>query len=202
MTEDERTALVAQFKRVTIFKDAQIASAIEAVRLAGWQPPETLKMTQAQIETLTRCEPPEGTKNGTYHVHDGGDAKRVCKWANQLWYNSSGQNSQTAGEAGRDGWRYSHAVQMEPPTPDTHAALRDAVVEAAIKYAPDRLSARGDDLCRAVDALRAAQTPPDPAKELADAMAVVKMLLPVNVAVCLETAIRAEIAALNRRSAA
>ena len=163
MTEAERTALVAQFKRVTNFKDGQIASAIEAVRLAEWQPPETPKMTQAQTETPARCEPPEGTKNGTYHVHDDGNTQRVCKWANQRWYNSSGRNSQTAGEAADQGWRYSHAVQMGPPVPDPHAALRDAVVEAAMAaYYNGWLLRHIDDVSKSCAALAVAQAAQDP----------------------------------------
>ena len=205
MTEAERTALVAQFKRVTNFKDGQIASAIEAVRLAEWQPPETPKMTQAQTETPARCEPPEGTKNGTYHVHDDGNTQRVCKWANQRWYNSSGRNSQTAGEAADQGWRYSHAVQMGPPVPDPHAALRDAVVEAAMSAMSAHyngwLPRHIDEVSKSCAALAAAMAPPDPAKELADAWDAIQSAMPADAEGRMNTAVKAAIAALEQGNA-
>ena len=158
----------------------------------------TAPLPNYNAATPARCEPPEGTKNGTYHVHDGGDAKRVCKWANYRWYNSSGQNSQTAGEAGHDGWRYSHAVQMEPPVPDPHAALRDAVVEAAMAaYYKGWLPRHIDEVAKKCILLCAAQTPPDPAKELADAWDAIQSAMPADAEGRMNTAVARAIAALN-----
>ena len=155
--------------------------------------------------TPARCEPPEGTKNGTYHVHDGGDAKRVCKWANQRWYNFPGQNSQTAGEAGRDGWRYSHPVQMEPPVPDPHVALRDAVVEAAMSAMSAHyngwLPRHIDEVSKSCAALAAAMAPPDPAKELADAWDAIQSAMPADAEGRMNTAVKAAIAALEQGNA-
>ena len=175
MTEAERTALIHQINRHAHLSSHQMEAVMGALHHLKWGPTvnknsdlmSTAPLPNYNAPTPARCEPPEGTKNGTYHVHDGGDAKRVCKWANHRWYNSSGQNSQTAGEAGRDGWRYSHAVQMEPPVPDPHAALRDAVVEAAMKaYYKGWLPRHIDEVSKSCAALAAAQNPPDPVDQL------------------------------------
>jgi hypothetical protein len=61
-------------------------------------------------------------------------------------------------------------ARCEPPVVDPHAALRDDVVVQAMRYAYDRTSMNGDAIIRAVETLRAAMSPPDPAKALEDAV--------------------------------
>ena len=209
MTEDEQTALIQQINRHTHLSSHQMEAVMGALHHLKWGPTvnknsdlmSTAPLPNYNAPTPARCEPPEGTKNGTYHVHDGGDAKRVCKWANHRWYNSSGQNSQTAGEAGRDGWRYRHAVSMDPPHP--HAALRDAVVEATMTaYRQGWLPRHIDDVSKNCAALHAAMAPPNPAKELQRAMAAVTLIGPTEeVAAHLEIAINRAIAALEQGNA-
>ncbi len=194
MTEDERTALIHQINRHAHLSSHQMKAVMGALHHLKWGP----KMGQTETG---RCEPPDGTKEGTYHVHVNGGAKRVCLWRNQRWYNFSGQNSQTAGEAGGDGWRYSHAMSLDPPHP--HAALRDTVVEAAMKaYYKGWLPRHIDDVSKSCAALAAAHTPPDPAKELRRAMAAVTVIGPSEAAAHLEIAINRAIAALEQGSAA
>ena len=204
MTEAERTALIHQINIGANLSSHQMDAVMGALHHLKWGPKMNSDLTSTaplpnyNAPTPARCEPPEGTKNGTYHVHDGGDAKRVCKWANHRWYNSSGQSSQTAGEAENDGWRYSHAVQMDPPVPDQHAALRDAVVEAAMKaYYKGWLPRHIDEVSKSCAALAAAQNPPNPAKELRRAMAAVTLIGPSEAAAHLEIAIDRAIAALQ-----
>ena len=196
MTEDERTALIQQINRNVNLTDHQMRAVLGALHHLKWE------QKMGQTETA-RCEPPEGTKNGTYHVHDDGDTQRVCKWANQRWYNCSGENSKTAGEAADQGWRYSHAVPMEPPVPDPHAALRDAVVEAAMSaYYNGWLPRHIDEVSKSCAALAAAQTPPDPAKELADAWDAIQSAMPADAEGRMNTAVARAIAALEQGNAA
>ena len=207
MTEAEREALIHQINRHAHLSSHQMEAVMGALHHLKWGPTvnknsdlmSTAPLPNYNAPTPARCEPPEGTKNGTYHVHDGGDAKRVCKWANHRWYNSSGQNSQTAGEAGRDGWRYSHEMSLDPPHP--HAALRDAVVAAVMRYHTNPSDDAHLALTYACNALRSAQTPPDPAKELRRAMAAVTLVGPSEAAAHLEIAINRAIAALEQGNA-
>ena len=91
---------------------------------------------------------------------------------------------------------------MEPPVPDQHAALRDAVVEAAMAaYHRGWLPRHIDEVSKSCAALAAAQTPPDPAKELRRAMAAVRMIGPSEAAAHLEIAINRAIAALEQGNA-
>ena len=194
MTEAEREALIHQINRHAHLSSHQMESVMGALHPLKWEP----KMGQTET---ARCEPPDGTKDGTYHVHVNGGAKRVCLWRNQRWYNFPGQNSQTAGEAGRDGWRYSHAMSLDPPHP--HDAVRDAVVAAAMTaYRQGWLPRHIDEVAKKCLLLCAAQTPPDPAKELRRAMAAVRMIGPTEeVAAHLEIAIDRAIAALEQGNA-
>ena len=170
MTEDERTALIHQINRHAHLSSHQMEAVMGALHHLKWGPTvnknsdlmSTAPLPNYNVPIIGRCEPLEGTKEGTYHVLTNGGTKKMGKWENQRWY-IPGQNSQTAGEAGRDGWRYNHAVQIEPPVPDPHAALRDAVVEAAMAaYYNGWLLRHIDDVSKSCAALAVAQATQEP----------------------------------------
>lgn len=204
MTEEEQTELIHQINRYMNLSAHQMDALIGALHYIEWEPKmnknsdlmSTAPLPNYNAATPVRCEPPEGTKNGTYHVHVNGRTKRMCKWENQRWCIPD-QNSQTPGEAGRYGWRYSHELSLDPPHPHPHAALRDAVVEAAMSVA-QRRGGTAQDIWDACDALTVAQTTPSPAEGLRRAMAAVTMIGPSEVAAHLEIAINRAIAALEQ----
>jgi hypothetical protein len=173
-----------------------------------------------KTETAARCEPPGGTADRTYHVLKLGKKTWVLTWwaAQRIWHTGAGVTLDPDGLS-KSGWRYSHPVDMNPPAPDPHAALKKAVIEAASEARAAWFKAEAtfgaeehahrqvywkarDAIFAAADALAAAQAPPDPAKELREAMAGVSMIGPSDAAARLEAAIDGAIAALRKGGAA
>ena len=212
MTGAEQIALIHQINRHAHLSSHQMEAVMGALHHLKWGPKmnknsdlmSTAPLPNYNAATPARCEPPEGTKEGTYHVHVNSGAKRVCLWRNQRWY-IPGQNSQTAGEAGRDGWRYSHEMSLDPPHP--HAALRDAlrdaVVEAAMKaYYKGWLPRHIDEVSKSCAALAVAQTPPDPVGQLKAVWDAIADYYSAALSPGDTAKMKAAIAALNRGSAA
>ena len=225
MTEAERTALIHQINRHAHLSSHQMEAVMGALHYLKWEPPETGMNKNSELissaplpnynaPTPARCEPPEGTESGTFHILGSRYNRAVFLWSDNRWFGTADDNPNHPTNMARLGYRYSHPVQMEPPVLDPHAALRDAVVEAAIEARAEWFKAEAtfgdeehahrqvywkyrDAIFAGIAALTAAQTPPDPAKELRRAMAAVTIVGPSEAAAHLEIAIDRAIAALQ-----
>jgi hypothetical protein len=153
----------------------------------------------APAPTPARCEPPEGTAKGTWHVLQRTETSPLFAafWTEPGVWQLLGFAGRWSPAEAAGNWVYRHPLNLSPPVADPHAALKEAVVEAASRYAYDRTSMNGDAIIRAVETLRAAMSPPDPAKELAEAWEEARCVQPAHAAKRLDDAVKAAIAKLN-----
>ena len=125
-------------------------------------------------------------------------ALRHLKWEPKM-----NKNSDLMSTAPLPNYNAPTPVRCEPPVPDPHAALKEAVVEAAMSaYYNGWLPRHIDEVAKSCAALAAAQIPPNPAKELRRAMAAVTLIGPSEAAAHMEIAINRAIAALEQGNAA
>jgi hypothetical protein len=217
MTEDERTRLVQQINMGANLHSHQMDAVMGALTHLGWRPSKQ-ESEMTQTDTPARCEPPEGTHGCTAHILTDGTRLWVAVWTDASRWMLAGENGSWSPEdvARNKGYRYSHAVPMDPPVVDPHAALRDEVVEAAgkarVQWTKAQISAlesavysqaRGA-LFAAVDRLAAAMSPPDldPADRLAKAWDAVRCAAHGAAGAEMGAAVKAAIAALGKGAGA
>jgi hypothetical protein len=146
-----------------------------------------------------RCEPPEGADDGTWHVFEptcmDGRGNTISRYIEGFWTTAEGHRLNSRW------WSYSHPVPMDRPVVDPHAALIGAIVEAALEFYQPRAgstAAAYDALKFAIENLRAAMTPPGPAKELREAWEEARCVQPAAAGARLDKAIKAAIVALRK----
>jgi len=222
MTEDERTRLIQQINMGANLSNHQMGAVMGALTHLGWQPPKQesemnknsdlmstapLPNYSAQIDTPARCEPPEGIRDDTYCVLHGssGGAQVAARWTSKKWQFVGDNNPYSPEDTAFLGWRYSHAVPIDPPVVDPHAELRDEVVEAAMclrdRWDSERVALGRPEVGRvaaSVDRLRAAMSPPDPASELEDAWDNAERSMSNDDCDRMDAAVKAAIAALRK----
>ena len=94
-------------------------------------------------------------------------------------------------------------ARCEPPVVDPHAALRGAVVEAAMDGAANGWLPRHiEKVMRLTRELHAATLPPDPADRLAKAWQAVRCAQPHDAGAEMDAAVKAAIAALRKGAVA
>ena len=211
MTGAEQIALIHQINRHAHLSSHQMEAVMGALHHLKWGPTvnknselmNTAPLPNYNAPTPARCEPPEGTESGTFHILGNGDHRIIFVWSNNRWFGTADDKPSHPTQMARLGWRYSHAVQMEPPVPDPHAALKEAVVEAAMAaYYNGWLPRYIDEVAKSCAALAAAQNPPDPVDQLKAAWDAIADYYSAVLSPGDTAKMKAAIEALNRGSAA
>ncbi len=153
-------------------------------------------MTEAERTDLIR-QINMGANLSTHQMGAVMGALHYLKWGPTV-----NKNSDLISTAPLPNYNAATPARCEPPVPDPHAALKEAVVEAAMSaYYNGWLPRHIDEVAKSCAALAAAQIPPNPAKELRRAMAAVTLIGPSEAAAHLEIAIDRAIAALEQGNA-